>query len=287
MPRTYALWARRTRTSIAGATLPWLLLGPILLIVTGGQHLRASGGRVVPSFLSLQGHQLQLQLWSQGSFVPAPPLTPAASVVLHATQAIVGLCVLTLIVLAVGWSDLRGALRRSAPRRKLWLLAWVPALSVLIDLSLILVQDRLRPTHYGSITPGGRAVAIGGHPAAVQTIGVILAVVAVVGWLVSIVCVAIAARRADIAPADLRFGRTISVVVVTLSASLLAAYVAWGAGLILQSHQAAHGSFTTLAFADQGLWVPMVLVLALAVLVSACFAASARRSWKVIALGLG
>ena len=75
--------------------------------------------------------------------------------------------------------------------------------------------------------------------------------------------------------------------VATLLACLLAAYVAWGVGLIQQSRQAAHGTFTTLVFADQRLWVPMVLVLSLAVVVSASCAASARQSWKVIALGLG
>jgi hypothetical protein len=203
-------------------------------------------------------------------------------------QAITVLFVLTLLVLALGWADFRGAIRRSAtPRRTLRLLAWVPGISLLIDLALVIAQDRLRPSHYGSLSPGGPTIALDGHPAAVQTIGVVLMVVAVVGWLLSIVCVAVAARRADIAPSDLRFGRTISVMVATLFACLLAAYVAWGVGLILQSRQAAHGSFTTLVFADQRLWVPMVLALSLAVVVSACCAASARQSWKVISLGLG
>jgi hypothetical protein len=61
------------------------------------------------------------------------------------------------------------------------------------------------------------------------------------------------------------------------------AYAVWGIGLLLQSGEAAHGRFTTIAYAHQGLWPLMLVVLLVAVLLSTAGASVARRSWRVIA----
>ena len=134
---------------------------------------------------------------------------------------------------------------------------------------------------------GGRSrppVPLDGHLAAAHVLGTILAVVAVVGWLASIVCVAMAVKRADIAPLDLRFGRSVSVVVAALFTLTFVAYAVWGVGLLLQSGEAVHGRFTTIAYSRQDLWPLMLVVLLLAVLLSTASASVARRSWKAIAL---
>jgi hypothetical protein len=126
-------------------------------------------------------------------------------------------------------------------------------------------------------------VALNGHQGVVHALGIVLPTVAIVGWFLSIVCIAIAAKRVNAAPVDLRFGRSVSVVVAFLLACLLTAYVAWGIGLVMQAREAAHGSFTTLSYTHQGLWIPVVVLLSITVVASAFFAGTARRSWKVIA----
>jgi len=67
---------------------------------------------------------------------------------------------------------------------------------------------------------------------------------------------------------------------------LVAAYTMWGIGLIMQARQAARGTFTTIAYSSQDLWLPMILVLFILVAFSALGARAAVRSWKVISLEL-
>ena len=141
----------------------------------------------------------------------------------------------------------------------------------------------VRPSAFRSST-GGPTVPLNGNPAAAHALGVVLAIVAIVGWLVSILCVAAAAKRAEIAPSDLRFGRAVSTTVAALFALLVAAYTMWGIGLIMQARQAARGTFTTITYSSQGLWLPMILVLFIRVALSALGARAAVRSWRMISL---
>ncbi len=283
MPPVYELWCTRARVAIAAATLPWVLMGPLVLMVLGGQRLHSSAGRIFPGQLSITGGANQLVM-GRGMPTAAPPLTTAGSVAWYADVAMVGLFLLTLFVLFAGWSGFAGAVKRSAaPHRwRLLLLAWAPGFSVLADIVLTVAADVLMPHSWRS--RGGRPpVPIGGHLAAAHALGTALAVVAVVGWLVSIVCVAVAAWRADISPLDLRFGRSVSIVVVTLFTLTLAAYATWGIGLLVQSRQALHGRFTTISYTHQDLWPLMLVALLLAVTLSAFGASAARRSWRMIA----
>jgi hypothetical protein len=204
------------------------------------------------------------------------------------------LFLMPLIALISGWSGLRGAIRRSdAPHRRwLLLLAWAPVLSLLIDAVLIFAQNSVRnPSHYvpGSLQTNGHfvpphMVPSAVHASAVHAFAVILPIVAGFGWLLSVACVAVAARRAQVEPSDLRFGKSVSVVVVVLFAFEVLAYVTMGIGLIVQAREAAHGSFTTISFPHQDLWVPMILVLLIAELLSCLAARAASRSWRVISI---
>jgi len=124
--------------------------------------------------------------------------------------------------------------------------------------------------------------AIGGHPLAAHVLATCLGIVAIGGWLASIVCVAVAAKRADVAPSDLRFGKSVSTVASTLFALMLAAYLAWGVGLIVQAREASHGNFTTIVYSRQDLWFPMILLMTFAVFVSGYFSRAARKSWMVL-----
>jgi hypothetical protein len=286
MPRVYELWSVRTRISIAAATLPALLMAPLVLVAMGNSSLHSSAGRVIPPSLPLFGASgANLTINSKRGFVSAPPLAPAVSMVNHAAFAILVLFFVTFVVLISGWSSLTGAIKRSATphRRSVIVLAWAPVFSLLADLALIIAQDHERPTRYGG-NGAHQLRSLNGNPHAVLLLGSVLSIVAAVGWLASILCVALAARRAEVAPSDLRYGRTVSIIVAGLLTLLLAAYLCWGIGLAMQTHQAAHGSFTTLAYSRQDLWIPMVVVLSGAVTLSMICASTARRSYRVISL---
>ena len=152
--------------------------------------------------------------------------------------------------------------------------------ALVADVALLITQNKMRPNSF--TTYGNHVVAHGGHPSALFALDVVVPTVVIVGWLVSIACVGIAARKADVAPEDLRFGKSVAVVVASLFALLVAAYATWGVGLIVQARQAASGSFTTIGYSRSGLWLPMMFVLVLAVALSVMSARAARSSWKVI-----
>ncbi len=284
MPRVYRLWATRTRLSVAVATLPWMLVAPVVLMAMGTQSLSSRVGRILPPQLSLVGPNY-LQVMGRHAPMPAPPLTSAGWVVVDGSRAILVLFLVTLMVLTVGWSQLIGGIRRSSSphRRKIALLAWAPGFALLADIGLVVARGVIGPSAY-RWTAGHPMVPLNGNPAAGHALGVALGIVAIAGWLLSIVCVAVAAKRAEVVPADLRFGRTISVIVATVFALLLAAYATWGIALIAQAREAAQGTFTTITYSNQGLWLPVVLVLLVIVVLSALGARAAVRSWKVIAL---
>jgi hypothetical protein len=285
MPKVYRLWATRTRLSIARATLSWLLAAPLVLIAMGSQSLHSSAGRVFPPQLTVFGTN-DLMVMGRHAAMPAPSLAPAGRIVVGATLAITVLFLVTVVVLATGWIRFSGGIGlSSAHRRRVALLVWAPGFAVLAVIGVVIAQTVVRPTSYQS-SGSGALVPLNGHPEATHVLAIVLPVVAIAGWLVSIVCVAMAAKRAEVAPKDLRFGRNVSIIVVSLFAALLAAYATWGVGLILQTRQASHGNFTTITYSNQYLWLPMVLLLIVALSLSAFSARAAARSWRVISLEL-
>ena len=291
MPKTYGLWSARAKISIAAATLPWLVVAPLAAIAIGNQTLHSSAGLVTWSGFNFLPTHLQTG-FSNGTPVAAPPLTSGGHIVLYAMFAFVMLFFVTFVVLISGWSGLTGAIKRSgAPhRRRLLLLAWAPLFSLLIDVALMIAQNTVRyPRLVGGGEKNGRVVAprlvpYGGHASAAHAFAVIVPTVAGIGWLLSVACVGVAARRAHVAPSDLRFGKSVSTIVASLFALLVLAFGTMGVGLIMQAGQAAHGSFTTISFTHQDLWLPMILVLLVAGLLSCLCAHAARRSWRVISV---
>jgi hypothetical protein len=283
MPKTYRLWSARTRVSIAAATLPWLVIAPLVFIAVGNQSFHSSEGRVFwTGFPFMPRH---LQLINHANPTPAPPLTPVGHLLMYSDLAITVLILVTFIVLISGWSGLASAIRRSsAPhRRRLRLLAWTPVFALLTDLILVIAQAKMRPDTFQSFQRG-RVVASGGNPAGLHVLNIVVPIVAIVGWLVSIACVAVAARRADVSPTDLRFGKSVAVIVAWLFTLLLVASATWSIGLIVQARQAANGNFTIIGYSHPGLWPPMMLFLVVGAVLSGMSARAARSSWRVISI---
>lgn len=295
MPKRFGLWATRTRLSIALATLPWMVAVPLVLIAMGSQRLHATGGMVVHSGITPAGSHLHL-LPTGGAFIPAhgtfppsaPPLTMAGSMAAYAAFAMIPLLIITLVVLATGWGRLIGAIRTScSPQRaKVTVLAWTPGFALLADIGLIAAQIAVRPSRFGGGMNGRPIIPLNGDPAAAHALGILLAVVAIAGWLVSVACIAAVAAHADVAAADLRFGRTVAVIVTALFTMLAGAYATWGIGLILQARQAARGRFTVITYSNHALWLPTIVVVVALVALSVAGTRAATKSWKVIALEL-
>ncbi len=271
MPKDYRLWSMRNRLSIAGATLTWLLVAPIPAIVLGNQ-------RVGTKLSSAAPYHAPFLL----------PAAPAARIVSYSTLAMAVVAFVTILLLLGGWSHLIGGIKRSGgPRRtrSLWL-ASVPGIAFLVFLAGVVVDwTVLRPS---SLVVSGRdhhITYLNGHPVVAHDVGIALGVIAVTGWLLSIACIAVVAKRSEIEPSELRFGTGLSRAVAVLFALLLGAYVSWGIGLTLEGHQAAHGGFNTITYAHQELWLPMAILLLVAVAVSMASARAARRSWNVLVEG--
>ncbi len=280
LPKMYDLWSTRTRVSIAAATLPWLLMAPLLLIAMGTQSLHSSKGQVFWSGFSFLPRHLLIM---GAPPTPAPPLTPVATVVGYAGLAIAVLALVTIIVIAGGWFGFTSAIRHSAShhRRRLWLLAWTPGIALLADLALVIAQNQMRPTSFHA-SDKGQIVGVGGNPTGLHVLSVVVPSVEITGWLLAIACVAVASRRAEIGLSDLRFGKSVSIVVAILFALLLVAYATWGAALLVQARQAAGGNFTTIVFPHQSLWPSMLVLLSVAVLISGFSAREAKRSLQVL-----
>jgi len=280
MPKNYGLWSIRTRTSIAAATLPWLLVVPFLLAAIGNVSFHSSEGPVTFSgFSAMPSH---LQFISHGLPTAAPPLAPVGRLVLFSSLMVTLLFLVTFVVLICGWSGLTSAIKRStvAHRRRLRLLAWAPVFALFVDLVLVITQTKMRPTSF--TFHQNHVVAAGGDPTILHVLNYAVPAVAIVGWLVSIACAGVAARRADVAPTDLRFGKSVAVSVALLFVLFVVGYATWGIGLMVQARQAANGNFTTIAYSNSGLWLPMMLLLIAALALSVMSALVARSSWKVI-----
>jgi hypothetical protein len=282
MPKSYGLWTARTRTSIATAPLPWLLVAPFLWASTGSESFHSSAGPV--SWSGFPYLPNQLLIIHDARERSAPPLTSGGHLMLYSLLAITVLVFLTFLVLFSGWCGLTRSIRQAeAPdRRRLRLLAWAPVFALLADVVLSFADAVARPSGYAGYA--GHYVKLGGHPGALLILNVALPTVAIVGWLGSLACVSVATRRANVPPLELRFGKSVAVVVASLFVLLVAAYGTWGVGMIIQSRQATGGGFTTIGYAHAGLWLPIMLVLIVAVALSVVSARAARSSWKMIAV---
>jgi len=144
----------------------------------------------------------------------------------------------------------------------------------------------VHPTRY-DLTTGRPTVALNGDPALAHALLVALGITAIVGWLLSVVCVAVPRdAQTSLPPICASDGPSPS------SSPHFWWLCSWptrpgGVSLVLQGHQAGGGAFTTITFPDQALWLPLVVALAVATLLATTRAKVAVRSWRVVALRFG
>jgi hypothetical protein len=280
MPIRYDLWSVRTKMSVLVATVPWLVVGPMVLYMLGDPKLHSSVGPIVPGQLVPFGSNY-LQIWINGKPPrPAPPVATAAWVATYSAFAMGVLFLLLWIVLLVGWRRMTAAIRRSGVRHRLrtWLLAWVPGIAVLGDIGLLIAKNQFGPHGY-SQHGNGPLIPFGGDPAVAHALGVALWIVAIGGWIGSLVCVSMATTRAALAPEELQFGKNVANLVALLLGMLFVSYTTWIVALHVQ--RTTGTTIVTLAYAHESMWMAMLGGLALVVAVSVTAARVAGRSWRV------
>ncbi len=214
MPQTVGAWRDRTRASVAWATVP--ALAGLLLVSAVEQH----------SFGSSTGAG------------PSTSLSTGGRVAADAMTAINWASLTMILLLLVGWG-LVGCLADRAPSgraRKRWLLLTVAPLAAgVVEIGLNLLRFRLMPTVtvIGRLAGGSTAVAHGGHPLAASVVSVAWEVVGVAG-LLSIFCVVLATRSADLQVRDLRGGVWLSQLMAIVLFITAVVVVAWGIGVTHQ-----------------------------------------------------
>ena len=283
MPRTYGLLAASTKTSITTATIPWLVIVPFITFVTSSVALHSSTGVVLTGF----PFQFSGGIGVFSRFSPRivhPPMSVATWVVGFAGLTISVLFFVTLGVLAFGWRSLRSDIRHSPQpnQRRLRILSWIPDMTVWLVFALWISKYMIGPRSYTQ-HGNGPLIPLSGNLALAAVLGDLTWVVAIVGWSLSLLGIAVLAKEADLPPKTLRFGRTVSVLTAVSMSLSFVAFAAWGIALSAQSHQLAVVGNITAAYPHQTLWLPIALALALAVVISVWGATNARRSWRAIA----
>lgn len=285
MPRTYGLLATRTKVSIATATIPWLAVIPLVLAVTGPTRLTSLGGTVSA------GYPFQLTLWRTRIY-PVSSNVPHVHAVFSAADWVIGLStmaiqaafILTLMVLAVGLSALRYGIRRErgSNLRRMYLLTWLPLVTFVTFIALEVAQSQVRNEAMYRGTSHGDVYIGGGHLAVAALLGNLEWIVAIGGWLLSMVALAIVSKNVTLPPDTLRFGRTVSVLSSISLCATFVAVVIWGVAIELQGHAALHAGTIIATYPEHGLWEVLVLVLGAATLLSVAGASVARQSWRTI-----
>jgi hypothetical protein len=284
MPRSYGLLANRTNTSVAASTLPWLAVVPFVLYIMGRFVVQSSSGAVQPGY-PFQFSLSRTRVVSEpGIHWVHPSISTATWVAGASTMVVDGLYLLTFLILSLGLGALRTGIRREkgSNRRWMYLLTWVPALTLLALVVFAISQTLLNGTGHWSSVPKGHIVYSGGHPALAALMGNCIWTVGIAGWLLSMVGLAVVANRVTVPPETLRWGRTVSVFTsISLTLTFLA-FVVWGVAINVQSGQTQVAGAIVATYSRHDLWLPMMVALGLASVASILAATSARRSWRTI-----
>lgn len=281
MPRTFGLLASRTRTSVATGTLPWLAIVPFLSYIIGRFTLYSSSGAVESGY-PFQLTLLRARVVSEpGVHWVHPSISTSTWIIGSATMFMDALFSLTLLVLIVGLGVLRyGIVReKSQNRRSMYLLTWVPVVAVVVLVAMRIAQQYLTD---GSRPEGPSRQFIGDHSALAALMGNIMWVVAIGGWLLTIVGVAVVARRVKLPPETLRFGRTVSVLTSVSLTLTFVAYLVWGVAVAIQNRESHVAGAIVATYSLHDVWLPMAFALGLACVTSVWGATVARRSWRMI-----
>jgi len=280
MPHNFRLLATRTRTSVATGTLPWLAIVPFLSYVIGRFTLTSSSGAVESGY-PFQLTLLRTRVVSEpGVHWVHPTISTSTWIVGGATMFMDALFSLTLLVLIVGLGVLRyGIVREKGQnRRSLYVLTWVPVVVVVVLVAMRVAQ--------GFLSDGSRLGPndqfIDGHTALAALMGNFMWVVAIGGWLLTIVGVAVVARRANLPPETLRFGRTVSVMTSVSLTLTFIAYLVWGVAVAIQNRESHVAGSIVATYSLHDVWLPMAFALGLSCVTSIWGATVARRSWRII-----
>jgi hypothetical protein len=209
MSQTVGAWRDRGRASIAWATVPALLA--LLLVSAIEQHSFGSSTDAGTD-----------ALLSTGGRVASDAMTGIA----WASVAMV-------LLLVIGWAlvaRLAGTVAKGWAGRRWLLLVTAPLVCGAVEIVLQLLQTSQARV---VVFAGGRTLVGYRHPLAAQLLSVAWDAVAVVG-LLSVFCVVLAARTAEVRVRDLRGGVWLSqaTAVVLLLAAL--GSIAWGLGVTHQ-----------------------------------------------------
>jgi hypothetical protein len=287
VPRTYGIMAVKARTSIATATIPWLVVVPLITLLTGGVTFHSTLGHVFtgyPFTLSSSRISVAAATTAHKFAVVHPPLSTPTFMIGLASQYMDIIFTLSFFVLAVGWTSLRDGVwqMKGSNRRREYVLSWTPFITVILaGLAKGLQIYMFQPTNARE-TLNGVYVPLNGHPAIAAFTGDFAWAIAIVGWVVSAVSLAVVAKRVELPPETLRFGRTTSVLTAVAMVLSFGVFVVWCVGINLQSHTPVSAGAITATYPHAGLWLPMSVVFAVGALVSVCGATSARRSWRII-----
>jgi len=281
MPRTYGLLASRTRTSVATGTLAWLAIVPFVLFIVGRFTLYSSAGVVERGYpFQLTGFRTRV-VSEPGVHWVHPSISTATWIIGGSTMFMDALYSLTLLVLIVGLGALRyGIVReKSRNRRAMYVLTWVPVATVAVLVAMRIAQGYLTD---GSRPEGPNRQFVGGHSAVAALMGNFMWVVAIGGWLLTIAGLIVVAKRVNVPPETLRFGRTVSVLTsVSLTLTFLA-YLVWGVAIELQNNDSHLAGAIVATYPRHDMWLPTAFALGLACVASIWGATTARRSWRTI-----
>jgi hypothetical protein len=260
---------------------------PFVLTLTGRYNLRPHSSELIV------GYPFVLTPFRTKALVAGHTVFPAISgaswVIGISVMVVEALFLLTLIILAIGLASLRYGIKREKSRNRRWMYSttWAPAFTVFGIVLLNIAQsafDLHRQPQDALVNGQFIVTMVGGHPALAALMGNLMWIVAIGGWVYSMIAIVVVANRANVPPDTLRFGRTVSVL-TSLSLSLtFVAFLVWGIAIDVQSGQAHSAGVIVASYPRHDLWIPMAFVLGLGCAASIWGATTARRSWRTIRL---
>ena len=262
-PRHYALWAGRTRTSLVVATLPLMLVAPVIVSFRQGQ---------------------------QDEFPPARPgtlpfgplnISSAGHAVYYSFAVMAIALVVGISTLVWGYANLAGAVRREGRngrrlRRMVRLPAVAAALAVVLCVSGFVVAPRDFLIHHGVAQP------LNGHYALSRGLYGGAAAFLSVGFLAGIIMLFMVSRQGHLSLADLAAGKwfgvtTSGVLWVMASAAVVSVVALWRQG------SPEHATYSIVTTSWGSWWIAGVLTLVGAALVSTFGTVQAARALRVTA----
>jgi hypothetical protein len=209
MPQTVGAWRDRARASIGWATVPALLA--LLLVSAIEQHSFGSSTDAGTG-----------ALLSTGGRVAADAMT-----------SIAWASIAMILLLLIGWAlvgRLADIVARGRVGKRWLLLVTAPLVCGVVEIALSFLQTLEARV---VLFVGGRSLVDYRHPLAAQVVSVAWDAVAVAG-LLSVLCVVLAARSAEVRVRDLRGGVWLSQATAVVLFLAALASVAWGLGVTHQ-----------------------------------------------------